>query len=199
MKRIVKVGVLVTLATITTMINKPIHKTKTDVKKIDTREKTTEIVKENKKETKKEEIPLPIVEEQQVSEQVSDQVSEQVQEDVEEQIQETNNLGTYKVTHYGPNCNGGACSGITASGYDVRNTIYYNDSEYGQLRIVATSRDIPLYTVIRIKDYKVGGDTLAIVLDRGVSGNVIDLLVSSEEEAYGLGIQYTNIEIVREG
>ena len=32
---------------------------------------------------------------------------------------------TGTITGYGPDCYG--CIGITASGYDVRNTIYYND------------------------------------------------------------------------
>lgn len=195
MNRIRKAGVLLVIAT-TSMTFTPVKTNITDTKKIDTKTNKVEIKQEKKEVKEVEEVPLPIIEEEQVEEEIIEEVQEEV---MEEPIQETNNLGTYKITHYGPNCNSSACSGITASGYDVRNTIYYNDQEYGQLRIVATSRDIPLYTVIRINDYKVGGDTLAIVLDRGVSGNVIDLLVSSEEEAYGLGIQYTNIEIVREG
>lgn len=101
------------------------------------------------------------------------------------------------ITHYGPNCKG--CSGITASGYNVKNTIYYNDKEYGKVRIVATSRNIPLYTIIRISNYKKGSIT-AIVLDRGVSGNKIDVLVESEKAATKLGIQKNaKVEILRWG
>lgn len=174
-------------------------------KKINKIEKTNKkSYKENthkKIENKKPEIQIEEEQEQVEEIPIIDEVIEEepVIEEQQEQVQDENELEVYKITHYGPNCNNGACSGITASGYDVRNTIYYNDQEYGQLRIVATSRDIPLNTIIKIKDYKVGGDTLAIVLDRGVSGNVIDLLVNSENEAIDLGIQYTNIEIVREG
>ena len=92
------------------------------------------------------------------------------------------------LTHYGPDCIG--CSGITASGYDVRNTIYYEDNECGTLRIIALSKNYPLYTVVRMNNYK-GGEIYAIVLDRGgaITGDRIDLLVSSEAEAEQLGVQ----------
>lgn len=106
--------------------------------------------------------------------------------------------GTYKITHYGYDCKG--CSGTTASGFNVRNTIYYNDPTYGKLRIVAMSSSIPLYSVIKIKNYKLGGDIYAIVLDRGVGSGVIDLLVESEKKASQLGIQKgVGIEILRTG
>ena len=108
-----------------------------------------------------------------------------------------NDMFTYKITHYGPDCSG--CSGRTASGYNVSNTIYYNDYEYGQVRIIAI-KDLPLYTIVKIHDYKIGGDTLAIVLDRGVGFGVIDLLVSSESEASRLGIQRNaQVEVLRYG
>lgn len=118
---------------------------------------------------------------------------------VEEPIIEEpkNDIFTYKITHYGPDCSG--CSGRTASGYNVSNTIYYNDYEYGQVRIIAV-KDLPLYTIVKIHDYKIGGDTLAIVLDRGVGFGVIDLLVSSESEASRLGIQRNaQVEVLRYG
>lgn len=104
---------------------------------------------------------------------------------------------TYKLTHYGPDCKG--CSGITASGYNVRNTIWYNDPQYGEVRIVATSSQFKMYSIIKIKDYKLGGDITAIVLDRGVGNGVIDLLVGSEKAATQLGIQKVEIEVLRKG
>lgn len=111
---------------------------------------------------------------------------------------ETQKVGTYKLTHYGPDCKG--CSGNTASGYKVTNTIYYNDKIYGNLRIVAMSGVMPLYSVIKIKNYKLGGDIYAIVLDRGVGSGVIDLLVESESKASNLGIQKNvEIEVLRNG
>lgn len=103
----------------------------------------------------------------------------------------------YKITHYGPNCRG--CSGITASGYNVRNTIYYNDSQYGKVRIVATSKVIPLYSIIRINNYG-NGNFIAIVLDRGVGNGIIDILVESEKRATQLGIKKNaSVDILRRG
>ena len=104
--------------------------------------------------------------------------------------------GTYTLTHYGWNCKG--CGGNTASGYNVRNTIYYNDSTYGILRIVAM-KDLSLYSVIKIKNYD-KRDIFAIVLDRGVGSGVIDLLVENEKKASDLGKRKNiEIEILRSG
>ena len=106
--------------------------------------------------------------------------------------------GTYKLTHYGHDC---CKSGKTATGYDVRKTIYYNDKEYGQVRIVAMCKNIPLYSIVKIKNYKItGGDVIAIVIDRGVGCSTIDLLVENEAKSSKLGIQRnTVVEILRKG
>ena len=105
--------------------------------------------------------------------------------------------GGYKLTHYGPDCSG--CGGTTASGYNVRNTIYYNDNTYGKIRVVAM-RDLPLYSVIKIKNYKQSGDIIAIVLDKPKYYGIIDLLVESEKKSSQLGIQKNvQIEILRKG
>ena len=111
---------------------------------------------------------------------------------------ETQKAGSYKLTHYGADCK--LCSGTTASGYNVKNTMYYTDKTYGNVRIVAMSSQMPLYSIIKIKNYKLGGDIYAIVLDRGVGSGVIDLLVESENKASKLGKQENiEIEILRSG
>lgn len=109
-----------------------------------------------------------------------------------------NNSSGYRLTHYGYDCKG--CGGRTATGYDISKTIYYNDSTYGKVRIVAMCSKYPLYSIIKIKDYKLGGDTLAIVLDRGVGCGTIDLAVKNEKTASKYGIQNNvKIEILRKG
>lgn len=109
----------------------------------------------------------------------------------------TSTLGTYKITHYGWDC---CKSGVTATGYNVKNTIYYNDKQYGNVRICAMSKSIPLYSIIKIKNYKLGGDITCIVIDRGVGNGVIDLLVQNEKTASNYGIQKgAKIEILRRG
>lgn len=103
----------------------------------------------------------------------------------------------YRLTHYGYDC---CKTGRTATGYDISKTQYYNDSTYGKVRIVAMCSKYPLYSIIKIKDYKLGGDTLAIVLDRGVGCNTIDLAVKNEKTASKYGIQNNvKIEILRKG
>ena len=58
----------------------------------------------------------------------------------------------------------------------------------------------PLYSVIKIKNYKMGGDITAIVLDRGVGCSTIDLAVENEKQSLQLGIQNNvQIEILRKG
>ena len=98
---------------------------------------------------------------------------------------------TYNLTHYSAYCNTG-CTGVTATGYDVSNTIYYKG-----YRIVAMPSSVPLYTKVRLH-YSNGNKVDAIVLDRGSDVGVgrADLLVNSTEEAYRLGRFNVEIEIL---
>lgn len=112
-------------------------------------------------------------------------------------------LSTYvgNISYYASDCRG--CTGRTASGYDVRSNLYYNDSEYGTVRIVAGDKSLPFGTIIRINTNS--GDILAIVLDRGgaIGFNrkyMFDLLCESENQASQLGvIKQTNVEVLRFG
>ena len=105
------------------------------------------------------------------------------------------------ITTYGPDCRG--CIGITASGYDVRNTIYYNDIEYGSVHIVAADKSIPFGTIVRILNID-SEPIIAIVLDRGGAigfnkNAYFDLLYPSEYETLSFGKKYAQIEILRYG
>ena len=104
-------------------------------------------------------------------------------------------LDTYfgVLTGYGPDCYG--CSGRTSSGYDVSNTITYNDSEYGEIRILAagtlsdtSTAPLDFYSIVRVSNVPNMEPFIAIVLDRGGNvgygkGTLFDLLFSSESEA----------------
>ncbi len=98
-----------------------------------------------------------------------------------------------EATAYGADCKG--CSGITASGYDVRNTIYYQG-----LRVVAMDTAIvQMYSIILVQTeteiFK------AIVLDRGsdIKGYRLDLLTESEEASKSFGRQKVKVTVIREG
>lgn len=110
-----------------------------------------------------------------------------------------NEILTGKMSGYGPDCIG--CSGYLANGtYVGGGNIYYDDSEYGRVRIVAGDKKFKFGTIVRIND-----SMLAIVLDRGGSIGVgkkfmFDLLYESEAEANRNGVSYnTKFEILRNG
>lgn len=101
---------------------------------------------------------------------------------------------TYEATFYTAFCSTG-CVGITASGYDVSNTIYYEG-----YRVLAADKSIPLYTIMRVT--LTDGTTFdGIVLDRGsaIGINRLDILVASQSEAMTLGRQAVEIEMIRRG
>lgn len=93
---------------------------------------------------------------------------------------------------------------LTASEYNISETIYYEDSTYGSLRILASDKCIPFGTVIEVSNSKIGSFK-AIVLDRG--GNIgfdrlydFDLLFETSKEAmnYGSSLNAT-FKILRVG
>lgn len=109
-----------------------------------------------------------------------------------------------QLTAYGSDCHG--CSGITASGYDIRNdNIYYNDKEYGQIRIVAADRAYKFGTIVRISNLKFYDEPfIAIVLDRGflIKGNIMDLAFNTVDnpDVMNLGREKkAKFEILRYG
>ena len=105
---------------------------------------------------------------------------------------------TGTLTGYGPDCAG--CGGHVACrpNQDVRNgNIYYNDKEYGKIRILAADYSIPCGSIVHIKNFKFGnnGEVIGIVLDRGsaIVGLTMDLLYPSEADTVAIGRQ-RNIE-----
>ena len=112
----------------------------------------------------------------------------------------SNNLGGY-LTGYGADCP--LCGGTLAclSSYNVykNNVVTYNDRIYGNVRIVASSRNLPCGSIVRINSGRVPGG-LAIVLDRGVLGTNLDLLCPSEDYASQyIGRSYVTYEVLRRG
>lgn len=86
------------------------------------------------------------------------------------------------------------CTGITATGYDVRNTIY---SPSGN-RVIATDPNvIPTGSTVRITLGN-GEVIVAEAMDTGgaIKGNRLDLLMSSESEALAFGRQPVEVTII---
>lgn len=108
-----------------------------------------------------------------------------------------------ELTGYGPDCSG-CVSGKTASGQDVTDgKIYYDDINYGKVRIVAADKKFPFGTIVRITAPTVSETPIvAVVLDRGgkIKGNKIDLLFESEANTGSIGRQKNiKFEILRNG
>lgn len=152
------------------------------------------------------------------SEEVTEEVKEEEVVEEEEVFEEVEEVSTPASTSkpvtdvletqvgslsgYGPDCKG--CSGYLANGMDVRNgNIYYQDSTYGKVRILAGDRSYPEGTIVRVKNSKLPL-FYGIVLDRGSVGfdgtHLFDLLYASESEASLYGVSYnTTFEILRYG
>lgn len=122
-----------------------------------------------------------------------DQTSTQQSKPVTTSEQAVSSLNI-EFTYYTALCDSG-CTGITATGLDVRNTTYYQG-----MRIIAVDPGvIPLYSIVR---FELNGMMVkAIALDKGghIKGNRIDMLVSSEREASALGRGTKRVEILRLG
>ncbi len=104
---------------------------------------------------------------------------------------------------YGLDCVG--CSGVVGARYDAKgNNLKYNDSVYGECRIVAGDKKFPYGTIVRVKDSKIGTFN-AIILDRGSDIGIgkkymFDLLFNTEKESYDFGLsKNTTFEILRYG
>lgn len=103
---------------------------------------------------------------------------------------------TGDLTGYSADCP--ACNGTLACmpKYNVykNGVTTYSDKEYGDVKIVASSKKVPCGSIIKYND------KYAIVLDRGVLGYDLDLLV--ESEAYAIkyvGRSEITYEIIRSG
>lgn len=85
------------------------------------------------------------------------------------------------------------CSGRTASGYNVKNTIYYNG-----MRVIATDTSvIPMYSIVEIEGFS--EKFIALDTGGGINGKEIDILFKSTNEAIKFGRRDLKINIIRYG
>lgn len=92
------------------------------------------------------------------------------------------------------------CGGtLGCTGQDVltNRITNYDDKQYGNVRIVASSTNLECGSIVR---YKLNNEEItAIVLDRGVLGTDLDLLVSSLDQAYSIGRKNISYDVLRFG
>ncbi len=113
-------------------------------------------------------------------------------------------LDTYNgdLTGYAANCP--LCNGhLGCTGQNVLDgTDTYSDKDYGTVRIVASSKNLPCGSIIEFDGSVIreNGKITAIVLDRGVLGTDLDLLVESEEYASNhIGRHLISYNVLRYG
>ncbi|WP_186321329.1 3D domain-containing protein [Bacillus sp. FJAT-22090] len=98
----------------------------------------------------------------------------------------------YEATHYSAFCNTG-CTGTTAYGYDVKNTIY----EQGYRVIAVDPKKIKLGSLVEVKTSY--GTFKALAGDTGgnIKGFRIDILVESDKVAYSLGREKVQVRVLK--
>lgn len=125
-----------------------------------------------------------------------------VNEMVENDLYSSKDVYTGQLTGYAHDCP--LCGGTLACAYkyNIRDRRdYYPDKEYGNVKIVASSKNLPCGTIIRFNKPSLSSDPIiAIVLDRGVPGNNLDLLVPTEEYAIKyVGRSTVTYDVLRTG
>ena len=105
------------------------------------------------------------------------------------------------LTGYAADCP--LCGGhLACTNYNVykNGVVTFPDATYGNVRIVASSKRIPCGSILAINSSLTSEPMLAIVLDRGVLGYDLDLLVATEAEAYkNVGRKKATYSILRSG
>lgn len=125
-----------------------------------------------------------------------------LKEDIANDLYSAKDTYTGDLTGYTADCP--LCTGRLAClpNYDVLSGVEtYQDISYGNVRIVASSKNLSCGTIIRFnKDTISNEPILAIVLDRGVLGNDIDLLTASLEYANtSVGRSTITYDVLRNG
>ncbi len=109
-------------------------------------------------------------------------------------------LDTYngELTGYAADCPlCGGTLGCTGQNVLTDRVVSHYDNDYGNVRIVASSRSLPCGSIVQFNlDEKI----TAIVLDRGVTGTALDLLVESQDYAFSkVGRRQITYDILRFG
>lgn len=109
---------------------------------------------------------------------------------------------TGSLTGYVYNCP--LCSGTLSCmpSYDITDgTNTYYDSEYGEVYIVASSSNLPCGSIVSFYSNRISDErVLAVVLDRGVTGNSLDFLAPNVNYAYNnIGRSTITYDVLRSG
>jgi len=100
--------------------------------------------------------------------------------------------GTFEATYYSAFCPTG-CTGVTATGIDVSNSIYHEGK-----RIIAVDPSvIPLGAIVKVTTPNESFEAVAADTGGDIKGKRIDILVESTEKAYSLGRHDVKVEVLK--
>ena len=113
-------------------------------------------------------------------------------------------IDTYigKLTAYVADCPlCGGTLGCTGQNVLIDRVTTFADNQYGTVNIVASSKSLPCGSIIQFDLPSLSENKItAVVLDRGVIGTAIDLLMASEEDALTkVGSRQISYDILRLG
>ena len=183
-----------------------LFKNKVEEKNTESEENVTESVVEdlngNKEEEKKEETK-EVIEETKVEEPQKEEKEVPVVVTTLSEDREVLQTVVGNLTGYGPDCVG--CGGLTSTGHNLYDSIYYEDSEFGTVRILAADPSFPFYSIVRVSNVPSMEDFIGIVLDRGGNvgfgrGTLFDLAFESESSPNLIPLTHNvTFELLRSG
>lgn len=101
----------------------------------------------------------------------------------------------FEITAYTADCAEG-CTGITATGIDVRNTTHYE----GKRVIAADPSVLPMWSTVELR-FADGRIERAIAIDKGgdIKGRKLDYLIGDNQSAIRFGRQQVDVKIIERG
>lgn len=106
--------------------------------------------------------------------------------------QSSSNWIVFEATHYSAFCNTG-CTGVTALGWNVKNTIHYN----GYRVIAVDPSKIKLGSLVEVQTSYGTFKALAGDVGGDIKGHRIDILVKNDNVAYKLGREKVQVRVLK--
>ncbi|WP_188207374.1 G5 and 3D domain-containing protein [Alkalibacillus aidingensis] len=145
-----------------------------------------EVTKENGEVVSRE-----LVDEEVVENSTNRVVAEGTKAPVQQASAKSGEFEEFTATKYTAFCPSG-CTGITATGVDVSDSIYYNG-----MRIVAVDPEvIPLYSIVEVKTPTETFEAIALDTGGAIKGHKIDILVDSHQEAMRWGYRTVQVRVI---
>lgn len=112
--------------------------------------------------------------------------------ELEKKKKEAEDKGTkFNASYYTATCKG--CTGITATGVDVRKTIHHK----GYRVIAVDPRVIKLGSIVRVTTPHETFEAIAMDTGGAIKGHKVDILVSNKKTAYSLGRHSVYIKVIK--